>query len=345
MLYFKVINNNKVTTQINVNGSLDLGSEPNWSGSEVITFRAIDPELAIAEGVLDVKVLAVNDPPILLEIPIQRFNVTEKFRLDLYPYLFDVDNNVTQLEIRLEDCEIDFEIHGSDVIFYATKPLTSTVTLYVSDGNAESSQKILLEVTGRSKTEQSLLFEFSILIVIVIIMVLGIVGFAYRNYRGNYDIVELFLIYCNGCMIFHLANEDVQREETDADIISAMFTAVQDFTRDSFAHGNMEDENWSLKRLEFKNNNILVERGKYLYIAVVFTGAPGKKLGRKLNRIRSKIETMYTADLKNWDGDLDRFKGAEDIISQYNLIARPKLTKQKYSSELPQQRQPNCKSH
>jgi len=341
MFLFKVVNNNKVTSKIHVNGSLDLGNEPNWSGHETITIRCLDPDLAIAEGKLEVHVIPVNDPPEISDIPVQKFNQTEKHILNLQQYLFDIDNNITELKLWLEDCEIDFEIHGRDIIFYATKPITTTVTLYVSDGEAQNSQKILIEVSGK-ELNQSIFFEIIILTIIILILVTGILSFIYRNYKGNYEIIELFIVYSNGCMILHYSNENVHRDETDVDIISGMFTAVQDFTRDSFAHGDVENENWSLKKLEFKGNNIIIERGLYIYIAAVYTGIAGKKLERKLRRVSNKVESDFGDVLKKWQGDLDELKGIHDIIEQYEIITGPKKAQDGFRTTLPHE-QPDIK--
>jgi PKD repeat protein len=320
MMYFQIINNNKISIEINISGKIDIYSAPNWSGHETITIRALDSDLAFAEGVLEVRVLPINDPPTIRDIPVQEFNKSLKHKLDLHQYLYDVDNNITQLNIWIEDCKIEYVIHGTNIIFFATQPITTTATLHVSDGESEVSEKILLRVTGKSKTSRSFYIELLAVVLVVIIMIMGIIGFIYRNYKGDYEIVELFLIYSNGVMLVHQSNENINREETDADIISAMFTAVQDFTRDSFASSVSEDENWALKRMEFKNNNILIERGQYLYIAVVFTGKPGKKLKKHLREIRTKIEKTYELILGKWEGDLDQLKGVQDIIDQYRLI-------------------------
>lgn len=156
-------------------------------------------------------------------------------------------------------------------------------------------------------------------------MVICIVGVYYRNYKGNFDLSELFLIYQNGCLILHLSNEEIEREETDADIISAMFTAVQDFTRDSFAKDYQENENWALKKLEFHENIIMIDRGKYLYVAVIFTGRSGRKLGLQLKRMRSEIETKYADVLDDWSGEMDVLDDVQDIVNKYGIIAKTKL--------------------
>ena len=337
MIYFKIINNDKIKIVINISGNIDIYSAANWSGLEIITIRALDSDLAFAEGILKVRVLPINDPPIIRDIPVQVFNKSFKHKIDLYSYISDVDNNITQLNIWLVNCKIEYVIHGTNIIFFATQPITTTAELHVSDGENEVSEKILLKVTDDKRTSRSFYIELLTVILVVLIMIIGILGFTYRNYKGNYEIVELFLIYSNGVMLVHQSNENINREETDADIISAMFTAVQDFTRDSFASSASEDENWALKRMEFKNNNILIERGQYLYIAVVFTGKPGKKLKKHLREIRTRIEDNFETILQKWEGDLDQLKGVQDIINEYKLIPHVRQDSDLYEQIIPHQ--------
>jgi len=322
LMYFKVINNHFISVYVHVNGSIDISSNANWSGEEILIIHAEDHELAFIENKLSVKVLPVNDPPVISEIPVQRFNRSEKYVLDISPYLFDIDNNITQIEIWLEDCKIDFDIHGTKIIFYTTNAITNTISLHVSDGKSVSTQKILIEVVDHRNVENSWYFEMMILILIIIFMITGILGVVLRNQLGNYNVNELFLIYRNGCLILHLTNNDSERQESDADIISAMFTAVQDFTHDSFANvnGNTYDENWRLKKLEFKNNNILIERGDLLYLAILFTGRPGKKLGKQLMKTRKEIEKTYRSVLEEWSGELEKLDGVNSIINKYKII-------------------------
>jgi hypothetical protein len=331
MLYFTALHPEILNVKINIklNSSVDIIPLANWSGAEIITIRAQDPETAFYEMKLVVKVIPVNDPPLIEEIPIQRFNVSEKYKLDLYPYLYDVDNNVTHLKLGLEDCKIDFEIIGTKIIFYATKSSKSTVTLHVSDGENEVKQKVLIIVTGRSESSSDLYFDLLVIfIIITLIMVLGISGTIFRKYYGKYVVNELFVIYKNGCLILHQSNEDFNRTDADVDIISAMFTAVQDFTRDSFANfkqnGESDEENWKLKKLEFQSNNIILERGDLVYLAVVFTGRPGKKLKNDLKDLRMEIESKYNDVLVKWDGDLDPLVGIDDVIKEYSIIKKVK---------------------
>jgi hypothetical protein len=327
ILYFTALHPEllNVNIKIKLNSSIDIIPQANWSGFETITIRAQDPDTAFHEKKLVVKVLPLNDPPVIKEIPTQRFNISEKYKLDLYPYLYDVDNNITSLVLRLKDCEIDYEIVGTKIIFYPTKAIRSTFTLYVSDGNTEVTQKVLIIVSAKTAPSSDLYFDLLVIfIIITLIMVLGISGTIMGKYFGNFVVNELFLIYKNGCLILHQSNEDFNRTDADVDIISAMFTAVQDFTRDSFANvkenGESEDENWKLKKLEFQNNNIILERGEFVYLAVVFTGRLGRKLKNDLKELRMEIETKYADVLTKWDGDLDPLEGIDDVIKKYMLI-------------------------
>lgn len=334
MLYYIAINYEHVAVEFDVNGYIDISTSPNWSGEETITIRAIDPESAFIEDKLEVKVLPVNDPPVILEIPKLKFNESEKYKLDIYPFITDVDNNITQLRIWIDECKIDCEIYGTKIIFYTTKLQTTTAILHVSDGQSEVYQKILIEVTGKKAVQNQEYYEIMLLLSgILVIIILGVIGVIIRNYYGSYKVNELFLIYRNGCLILHKNSDDFVRDDSDADIIGAMFTAVQDFTMDSFAHLKNKkishDENWRLKKMEFKNNNILLDRGKRVYLAVVFTGRLGKKLELDLRKMRIEIETKCKSELEDWEGNMDEMKEIKSIIDQYNIIPDSKFTKDK----------------
>ena len=329
ILYFSAINTKNVKLNIHLNSSLDVIPKANWSGEEYITIRAQDPEYAFAEAKLIIYVIPVNDPPVITEIPILAFNVSEKYVFNLRPYIFDIDNNYTQLKIQLQDSKIDYEIHGTKIVFFTTKVLTTTCTLHVSDGENDVSQKILIKVQGGSgNTPEKYLGYLIFFILMTIIMILGVTLGVVKKYYGNYIINEFFIIYRNGCLIYHQNNPDFSRDESDADIISGMFTAVQDFTRDSFANINysdtesMSEENWHLKKLEFKNNNIILERGDLIYLAVIFSGRLGKKLELDLRKIRREIEGSYASKLLEWKGDMDQLKGINKIIDRFNFFSK-----------------------
>jgi hypothetical protein len=68
-LSFSHFRSDKLTVTIMSSGIVRLVPEPNWSGYEVLTFRADDGEFQVSDSV-NVTVVPVNDPPIDAEIEI-----------------------------------------------------------------------------------------------------------------------------------------------------------------------------------------------------------------------------------------------------------------------------------
>jgi hypothetical protein len=62
------------------------------------------------------------------------------------------------------------------------------------------------------------------------------------------------------------------------------------------------------------NNNILIERGKYIYLAVIFSGRGTSKLRTKVRNILEDIETKFELPFRTWVGDMDKLAGVERLL-------------------------------
>ena len=113
-----------------------------------------------------------------------------------------------------------------------------------------------------------------------------------------YQVDQVFLVHNEtGLLLSHVVNEGVTSK--DADMISGMLTAIQDFARDSF---NSEGDNSSLSSLKMDEYTIYIVRSPLAYIACVVRGTPP---GDFLNRVSENLELILVecVDL------LDHFKG------------------------------------
>jgi hypothetical protein len=117
-------------------------------------------------------------------------------------------------------------------------------------------------------------------------------------------------------LLSHLSHEKTQTK--DEEILSGMFTAVQEFIKDSFSTPGKSGngvENHVLREMKIgDNNNILIERGKYAYLAVIFSGRGANKLRNKVKTILHLIETKYERPFKTWVGDMDRIAGVNELL-------------------------------
>ena len=123
------------------------------------------------------------------------------------------------------------------------------------------------------------------------------------------SIDEVFLIYKSGVLVAHTSKKD---RGLDSDVVAGMFTAVQDFVKDSFGDKNMSVG--GLRRLEYHDMNILVEHGRNVFIAGLLVGPTAtKSVFRDLKSVVELIEKDYPV-LEKWDGNLDKVKGAETVL-------------------------------
>jgi len=84
---------------------------------------------------------------------------------------------------------------------------------------------------------------------------------------GTYLVEDVFLIHVDGRLIAHESRQF--RQEIDEDIFSGMLTVVQDFIRDSFRHRSET----GIKRLDFGQSKILIERSQHCYLTAVVLGS------------------------------------------------------------------------
>jgi outer membrane protein assembly factor BamB len=95
-----------------------------------------------------VDVEAVNDPPVLLEVPDFVIHEDEPYLFNLTPYLRDEDNEISELEISTNSSYIT--VNGQNIIFLypvESKMITDYVKIIVSDGELTDYQNITVTIT------------------------------------------------------------------------------------------------------------------------------------------------------------------------------------------------------
>ncbi|MCK5561127.1 MAG: hypothetical protein KAJ51_11055, partial [Thermoplasmata archaeon] len=238
ILYYTT-GNKYINITINLDHSVDLAAPKDWYGPELVYFRATDPTGALQQDLVLVTVLPLNDPPELMIIPMQVGNESERWVLDLEPYIFDVDNNISELEITIDN---DFVVvSGTSLIFLGSRELPKEIEITVDDGQYKASQivevRLRLNEPPKSPTLWDLLINILPFLIIIILILVGIAGAVYRK-KSKFTAEELFLIHHGGTLITHLSRH--QQANVDDIIFSGMFTAVQDFIKDTFTQEGSE---------------------------------------------------------------------------------------------------------
>ncbi len=135
-----------------------------------------------------------------------------------------------------------------------------------------------------------------------------VVLFVYRRYRVRIE--DVFLIYRDGILVSHLAEGGGL--EKDEDQLSGMLTAVQDFVKDAFTYG----EHRELHQLEFGDYHVLIERGKLVYLAVIYQGRDSGLIRKKVRSVLDRVEAAYGDVFDRWDGDMARVEGTQDLLRE-----------------------------
>ncbi|MBN8581586.1 MAG: apolipoprotein A1/A4/E family protein [Anaerolineae bacterium] len=114
-----------------------------------------------------------------------------------------------------------------------------------------------------------------------------------------FSIREIFLIqHGSGLLLAH--SHPGSTEVADSDLISGMLTAIRDFVRDSFGHG---DENKELDEVQYGDERIIIQNGRAAYLAVVITGTEPEGFRAKLHMFVSELHVKYEKSLAQYNGD------------------------------------------
>jgi outer membrane protein OmpA-like peptidoglycan-associated protein len=114
-----------------------------------------------------------------------------------------------------------------------------------------------------------------------------------------YRVDQAFLIHRDsGLLILHQAQDDVQ-EVSDSEAVSAMLTAIRDFTRDSFSASKTEE----LESVDIGNYTVWMERGPYAILACVIRGIAPYRYREQMRGLLEAMHARYGRLIEKFAGD------------------------------------------
>ncbi len=132
---------------------------------------------------------------------------------------------------------------------------------------------------------------------------------------------EVFVVYRDGSLLAHRSR--TQTSDKDHDVLMAMFTAIQEFIKDSFSHGGPRE----LKGMNLGDLAVEIQRGEHLYLAVIFAGKSTAGLKHNMQSLVSRMERQYATSLMNWGGDMADVKGLGELaVGLFPWRFRSRLT-------------------
>lgn len=135
---------------------------------------------------------------------------------------------------------------------------------------------------------------------------------------GTYMIEEVLLIHNSGILISQATRK--MDMDVDRDIFSGMFTAVQDFIKDSF----QRRDDTGLKRMDFGENKILIEHGHRIFLTAITLGGEPRYLPLFMAETLGEVEEKYGEQLENWRGDHSKLDGIDQIIEKLLQVSDEK---------------------
>jgi OOP family OmpA-OmpF porin len=124
-----------------------------------------------------------------------------------------------------------------------------------------------------------------------------------------YRVEQAFLVHAEtGLMLEHVTAPDLA--SPDADLISSMLTAIQDFVRDSFQPG----EGATLRTFSVGDHTVQVEAGPRALLAVVIKGNAPDDVLRKQQDTLETVHLEFATPLAEFSGDSTPFIPARPLL-------------------------------
>ncbi|MBD2538064.1 OmpA family protein [Coleofasciculus sp. FACHB-SPT36] len=138
-----------------------------------------------------------------------------------------------------------------------------------------------------------------------------------------YRVEQVFLIHKKtGLLLQHVVAPNVAAQ--DADLVSAMLTAIRDFVQDSFSVQTGD----SLETLQFGELTIWIEPGPQAILAGIIRGNAPKEFKLVFQEVIEKIHLKYDQKFNSFEGDTAPFEGSTLYLEDcFQAQYQPKKTK------------------
>ncbi|MDR2745749.1 MAG: OmpA family protein [Desulfovibrio sp.] len=124
-----------------------------------------------------------------------------------------------------------------------------------------------------------------------------------------YRVEQIFFTHGEtGIPLAHVASDEAYAQ--DAEMVSSMFTAIQDFVRSCFAGGSEED----LESLQLGEYTIIIEKKSQAYLACVVRGTPPVAFREQLRATLDFLLLEHADALAEFSGDTAPFAGAAPYL-------------------------------
>jgi len=125
----------------------------------------------------------------------------------------------------------------------------------------------------------------------------------------QYRVEQAYLISReNGLLIGHVHHEASKIKDSDA--VSAMFTAIQDFVKESFS----PDRTGRLETADMGDFTLWAVHGPHALLVCVIRGVPPRGLRPELSSVLERIHFRYGEAVRHYSGDTSTVSGVEEEL-------------------------------
>lgn len=114
----------------------------------------------------------------------------------------------------------------------------------------------------------------------------------------------------NGLLMSHVHQASAAIKDTDA--VSAMFTAIQDFVKESFS----PDRNSRLETADMGEFTLWAMHGPHAVLACVIRGVPPKSLRTPLSAVLERVHFRYGEAMRVFSGDTATLRGVDEELDE-----------------------------
>ena len=125
----------------------------------------------------------------------------------------------------------------------------------------------------------------------------------------KYRVEEVFLIHRETSLLLQHATAE-ELKNSDADVVSSMLGAIQDFVRDSFGAGDGE----TLQTMQVGDKTVWVQQGSQAMIAATIQGNAPESLRVDLTKTLERIHIERSHALNDFQGDIADFETIKPVL-------------------------------
>ena len=129
-----------------------------------------------------------------------------------------------------------------------------------------------------------------------------------------YRVEQIFLIHKETGLLLQQVSAGGAAVQ-DADMVSGMLTAIQDFVHDSFNSGNSRRDD-QLETLQVGELTVWIEQGPLAVLAGVIRGNAPSELRNSFRQVLERIHLQYGAAMKDFAGDAAPFAPVAEMLEE-----------------------------